>query len=147
MQKFLARLLVLGVGIYITYCFGQDAILPIVYRFTGEVTEGRISGFAASNGVSINRDGDLVKGRKPAPRKPAFMYHVGPSATDSLEGTSSTAAFTLLSNYVLNEHVTVVYDPNSPSKAYIIGFQLIIGALICVSLGLFGIKMGITGRA
>jgi hypothetical protein len=147
MTKLFFRILLIGLGLFLTYTFGKDALLPMYYRVTGTVVEGRISGFLAGRGSqSVQRGSDGVRNGKRRARRPAFVYPTAPGGRDSLEGRASTGAFFTFSNYELNERVTVVYNPRDPTDAYIIGFQIFIGALLCVLLALYALKIGITGR-
>jgi hypothetical protein len=148
MVKLFFRIAFIGLGLFVTYSFGKDALLPIYYRVTGTVVEGRISGFLAGRvGPSVQPEPDGIRNGKRRARRPAFMYPTAPGGRDSLEGRSSTGAFFVFTNYELNERVTVVYSSNDPKEAYILGFQMIIGAFLCVALGLYALKIGITGRA
>jgi hypothetical protein len=147
MKKLIIQIAMLGLGIFITYTFGRDAFLPIRYRLTGTVVEGRISGFLAGRGSgTVLTESDGVRSGKRRARKPVFVYPASASGMDSLESRSSTAALTLISNYKMHERVTVVYHPDQPQEAYLFGFQIITGALLCVILGLYACKIGVTGR-
>jgi Protein of unknown function (DUF3592) len=144
MLKFFFRIALFGLGLFLAYTFGQDFVSPLRHRMTGTTVEGRISGFLAGrHSPSVQREPDGVRKGKRRARRPVFVYPVG---TDSLEARSSTGAMLTLFNYSLNERVTVVYNPNDPKDAYIYGFQVLLGAFLCICLALYMIKIGLTGR-
>lgn len=146
MLKLFFRVMLLGLGLFLSYIFGKEIIEPIQFKTTGVQVEGRVHGFVAGRGKgSIQPEATGVRKGKRRARRPAFMYPVAVGSTDSLEGRSSTAA--LFSNYALNEKVTVVFDPKAPQHAYIFGWQLIFMAILCTLLGLYMVKIGLTGRA
>lgn len=141
------RVLLFGLGVFLTYTFARNTFEPLWYKVSGHTVEGRISGFLAGrNSPSVQREPDGVRKGKRKARRPVFLYPVAPGSKDSLEARSATAALTTISNYALHERVTVVVDKNAPEKAYIFGFQLIIGSLLAMLLGLFMIRLGLLWR-
>jgi hypothetical protein len=145
MLKLIFRILLLGLGIFVAYSFGQDMVSPLRYKFTGTQTEGRVSGFLAGrNSPSVQREPDGVRKGKRRARRPVFTFAT--PAGDSVEVRSSTGALFTFSNYALNERVTVVHENGNPQNAYIFGFQPVLTAFLCLLLGLYMIKIGITGR-
>lgn len=148
MLKFIFRLAFLGLGLFVTYEFGKDALLPIWYRATGTCVEGRISGFLAGrNSPSVQREPDGVRKGKRRARRPVVMYPIAAGAADSLECRSSTGTFFTFSNYELDERVPVVFSKNDPAHAHIFGWQLIGMSLLVTLLGLFMLRMAVLGRA
>jgi hypothetical protein len=147
MLKFIFRVLLFGLGLFITYLFGRDTFEPIWHRATGTVVEGRISGFLAGrNAPSVQRESDGVRKGKRRARRPVFVYPTTPNGRDSLEARSRTATLSTLSNYALNERVTVVFDKKDPSNAHIFGVQLVIGSFFATLLGLYMVRIGVLGR-
>lgn len=147
MLKFIFRILLFGLGIFLTYTFGRDTLEPLWHRMTGTAVEGRISGFLAGrNSPSVQREPDGVRKGKRRARRPVFVYPTAPDSRDSLEARSSTSAFFTFSNYGLHERVTVVFAKNSPENAHIFGWQLIGGAFLCTLLGLYMVRIGVLGR-
>jgi hypothetical protein len=141
------RVLLFGLGVFLTYTFARNTFEPLWYRISGHTVEGRISGFLAGRKApSVQREPDGVRKGKRKARRPVFVYPVMPGSVDSLEARSATAALTTISNYALHERVTVVMDKGSPEKAYIFGFQLITGSLLAMLLGLFMIRLGLLWR-
>lgn len=141
------RVLLLGLGVFLTYTFARNTFEPLWYRVNGHTVEGRISGFLAGRkSPSVQREPDGVRKGKRKARRPVFLYPVMPGSKDSLEARSATAALTTISNYSLNEQVTVVIDRKDPAKAYIYGFQLIAGSFLAMLLGLFMIRLGLLWR-
>jgi hypothetical protein len=146
MLKFVFRILLFGLGLFLTYSFGRDTMLPIWYRMTESRTEGRISGFLAGrHAPSVQREADGVRKGKRRARRPVFKY-AAPHLTDSLEAHTSTSATLLFGNYSLHERVTVVFKKEDPTHAYILGIQIIFTALACTLLGLYMIRIGVLGR-
>lgn len=141
------RVLLVGLGVFLTYTFARNTFEPIWYKVSGHTVEGRISGFLAGrNSPSVQREPDGVRKGKRKARRPVFLYPVVPGSKDSLEARSATAALTTINNYALHERVTVVVDKNAPEKAYIFGFQLMIGSFLAMLLGLFMIRLGLLWR-
>ncbi len=146
MLKLFFQVLLLGLGAFLTYSFGQDMLAPIRYKATGSTVEGRISGFLAGrNTPSVQREPDGVRKGKRRARRPVFRYPTAPDAVDSLEARGSTGALFTVFNYALYEKVTVVFEKGNPANAHIFGFQPIFTAFLCTLLGLYMIKIGITG--
>lgn len=136
-----------GLGVFVTYSFGMDAVAPIRYRVTGTCVEGRISGFLAGrNSPSVQREPDGVRKGKRRARRPVFVYPTASGATDSLEARSRSGTLFTFLNYDLNERVTVVFDPKEPTTAYIFGFWVIISSFLLTLLGLYMIRMGLLGK-
>lgn len=147
MTKIIFRILFLGLGVFTTYSFGRDTVEPIWHRLTGACVEGRISGFlAGKNSPSVQREPTGVRKGKRRARRPVFVYPVASGATDSLEARSSTGGFLLFGSYELNEHVSVVFNKNNPANAYLFGGQLILMAFLVTLLGLYMIRIGLTGK-
>jgi hypothetical protein len=147
MLKFIARIGLFGVGLFVTYMFGRDTIEPIWYSATGVQVEGRISGFLAGrNHPSVQREPDGVRKGKRRARRPVFVFPTAPNGTDSLEARSSTRVLATFSNYALHERVTVVFPKDNPQNAHILGWQLIGVAFLCTLFGLYMTYMGLTGR-
>lgn len=147
MLKFIFRVLLFGLGLFITYNFGRDTLEPVWHRLTGVTVEGRISGFLAGrNAPSVQREPDGLRKGKRRARRPVFMYPAAPDGLDSLEARSKTAAFFTFSNYALHERVTVVFARNEPSNAHIFGGQLIAMAFLGALLGLYMLRIGLLGR-
>lgn len=147
MIKAIFRLLMLGLGLFTTYTFGRDTVAPLWYRVAGVAAEGRISGFLAGrNSPSIQREPTGVRKGKLRARRPVFTYPTAPGALDSLEARSSTGGFLVFGHFELNDRVTVVYSKKDPSDAHLFAFQLILTAFLVTLLGLYMIRIGITGR-
>lgn len=141
------RVLLFGLGVFLTYTFARNTFEPLWYKISGHTVEGRISGFLAGrNAPSVQREPDGVRKGKRKARRPVFVYPIAPGSKDSLETRSATTALTTISNYALNEQVTVVIDKKDPAKAYIYGFQLIAGSFLAMLLGLFMIRLGLLWR-
>lgn len=147
MLKIVFRILLFGLGVFVTYTFGRDTVEPLWYRVAGVQVEGRISGFLAGrNSPSVQREPDGVRKGKRRARRPVFVYPTATGVTDSLEGRSSTSASLILGNYALHDRVSVVFPKNNPQNAYIFGFQVIGLAFLCTLLGLYMIRMGLLGK-
>lgn len=148
MLKIVFRILIAGLGLFITYTFGRDTVEPIWFRLSGQCVEGRISGFLAGRvSPSVQREPQGVRKGKTRARRPVFTYPLAPGAIDSLEGRSSTSAFLMFGNYELNERVTVVFAKNAPTHAHIFGKQLLLSAFLATLFGLYMIRMGVLGKA
>jgi hypothetical protein len=147
MLKLIFRILMLGVGLFLSYTFGQDTCLPIWHRMSGVQVEGRISGFLAGRkSPSVQREPDGVRKGKRRARRPVFVFPLAAGSADSLEARSSTSATILFGNYALHERVPVVFAAGKPENAHIFGWQLIGAAFLCTLLGLYMIRIGVLGR-
>jgi hypothetical protein len=144
---FIFRILLFGLGLFVTYSFGRDTVEPIWHSLTGTRVEGRISGFLAGrNSPSVQRDPDGVRKGKNRARRPVFTFPTSAGGLDSLEARSSSSTFFAFSNYKMNERVTVVFANNEPAHAHILGFQLIATSFILTLLGLYMIRLGALWR-
>jgi hypothetical protein len=148
MTRFIFRILLVGLGLFLTYTFGKEALQPFEQRATGVCVQGRISGFLAGrNAPSVQREPDGVRKGKRRARRPVYVYPTAPGSRDSLEARSSTSATILFGNYDLNDRVTVVFDRENPANAHIWGFQVIAIAFVLVLFGLYMIRLGVLWRA
>lgn len=145
MLKFFFRLALFGLGLFLGYVFGGSALKTIWYRASAEQAEGRVIGFVAGRGRSIQTESTGVRKGKRRARRPAFTF-LPAGATDSLTVKSNTGALLTFTQYELHEKVKVVYRKDKPEDAYIFGVQIIITQLLCLLLALYMIKIGITGR-
>lgn len=147
-MKLLFRILILGLGLFICYYFGKDAVLPAWYRATGTTVEGRISGFVAGRGKgSVQPEATGVRNGKRRNRKLVFRYPVAVAATDSLEARSLNGGLGILGNMDLHERVTVVFPKNKPAEAYILSGSVMLTSVLLFLFGLFMVRMGLTGKA
>lgn len=145
MVKFLFCLAMLGLGLFLAYIFGGSALKAIWYRTAGESVEGRVIGFVAGRGRSIQMEGTGMRKGKTRARRPAFRF-LPPGASDSLTVKSNAGALFTFTQYQLGEKVKVVFSKDNPEDAYIFGLQIIITQMLCLLLALYMIKIGITGR-
>jgi hypothetical protein len=147
MLKIIFRILFLGLGLFTTYSFGRDTFEPLWHRLTGTCVEGRIVGFLAGKySPSVQPEPTGVRKGKRRARRPVFAYPVAPGAVDSLQARSSTGGFLIFGSYTLNEHVSVVFNKNNPANAYLFGWELMLTAFFVTLLGLFMIRIGLTGK-
>lgn len=146
MLKVFFRIAFVALGLYLSYVFGGSAAKSIWYRVSGAYTEGRVIGFVAGRGRSIQMEGTGVRKGKTRARRPAFRF-VAAGQPDSITVRSNVGVLLSFSQYELNERVTVVYNKNQPDDAYLFGFQIIMTQLLCLLLALFMLKIGITGKA
>ncbi len=148
MMKFLLRLGLLGLGAWLLYTFGGYMVKTIWYRASGEVVEGRVSGFLAGRyGATIQEKSTAIRGGRLKARRPAFQYPIAAGATDSLEGRSKLGVLFTFSQYEMNERVTVVFAKNQPKDAYIFGWELIFVNLLLSLFAAYMMSMGIRGKA
>lgn len=145
MLKLFFRAALVGLGLFLGYIFGGAAFKTIWYRIGGSNTEGRVIGFVAGRGRSIQEKSTGVRKGKTRARRPAFRF-AAPGSSDSLTVKSGTGALFTFSQYELNERVPVVFSRDNPEDAYIFGFQIIIAQLLCLLFALYMIKIGVTGR-
>jgi Protein of unknown function (DUF3592) len=146
MLKFIFRIALFGLGLFVCYVFGGSALKTIGYRFTGESVQGKVIGFMnARRGTTVFQEGVSNTGKRRA-RRPVFQYPVAAGSTDSLTVKSSTGVFFSFTQYDLNEKVTVVFSKNDPQDAYLFGFQVLLMQLLVLLLGLYMLKIGITGK-
>ncbi|NUO03433.1 MAG: hypothetical protein HUU01_22705 [Saprospiraceae bacterium] len=147
MTKLFFRLALLGLGCFLLYTFGEDTIKTIWYRATGEVVEGRISGFLAGrNNPSVQLESTGVRKGKRRARRPVFRYPVAEGAKDSLEGRSGASAFFTFTQYDLHERVSVVFAKGKPEDAYLFGIQMILANTLLSLFAIYMMSIGIRGR-
>lgn len=145
MLKIFFRIALLGLGLFLAWIFGGSAAKTIWYRSAGQQAEGRVIGFVAGRGRSIQTESTGVRKGKRRARRPAFRF-LPAGAADSLTVKSNTGAMFTFSQYELGEKVKVVFRKDNPEDAYIFGLQIIITQLLCLLLALYMIKIGITGK-
>lgn len=147
MTKLFFRLAFLGLGGFLLYAFGGDTVKTVWYRVTGEVVEGRISGFLAGrNSPSVQLESTGVRNGRLKARRPVFRYPVADGATDSLEGRSGAATFFTFTQYVLNERVPVVFAKGKPEDAYLFGIQMILMNTLLSLFSIYMMSIGIRGK-
>lgn len=147
MTKLFFRLAFIGLGGFLLYAFGGDTVKTVWYRATGEVVEGRISGFLAGrNNPSVQQESTGVRKGKRKARRPVFRYPVAEGATDSLEGRSGAATFFTFTQYDLHERVPVVFAKGKPEDAYLFGIQMILMNTLLSLFALYMMSIGIRGR-
>ena len=147
MLKFIFRLLFVGLGLFCAYTFGRDAFEPLWFRMSGTAVEGRISGFLAGRySPSVQREPTGVRKGKTRARRAVFVYPTTAGGLDSLEARSGTSSFLIFGQFDLNERVTVVFNPESPTNAHIFSLKQMFTAFLIMLFGLFILWMGVTGR-
>lgn len=147
MLKLVFRILMFGLGIFITYSFGSSFIKPLMYRFTGEKVEGKIIGFLAGrNTPSVQQESTGVRKGKRKARRPVFRYPKALGSMDSVISRSDAAPFFTFTQYELGESVAVVFPKNDPEKGYIFGFQIILMDLLLMCLGVLMLYIGVGGK-
>ena len=147
MIKLFFRLAFLGLGGFLLYIFGGNTVKTVWYRATGEVVEGRISGFLAGrNTPSVQLESTGVRNGKRRARRPVFQYPVAVGAKDSLEGRSDAATFFTFTQYDLHERVPVVFAKGKPEDAYLFGIQMILVNTLLSLFSLYMMSIGIRGR-
>jgi hypothetical protein len=146
MLKFIFRIAFIVLGLFLVYVFGGAAAKTVWYQVAGSYSEGRVIGFVAGRGRSIQEEGTGVRKGKTRARRPAFRFAVA-GQPDSVTVISGTSVLFTFSQYALHERVPVVYSKSRPDDAYIFGIQILLMQLLCLLLALFMIKMGVTGRA
>ena len=147
MLKLIFRILLIGLAVFIFYTFGTGFVKTVWYRMTGVVVEGRVSGFLAGrNTPSVQMEPTGIRKGKRKARRPVFTYPVSVNATDSLTGRSDTGVLFTFSQFSLNEHVTVVFDPDNPADSFIFSGQLLLMNFLLILFGFFVLYMGISGK-
>ena len=148
MIKFIFRIALFGLGLFVCYSFGNSFIKPLMYRFSGEKVEGKIVGFLAGRyGPSVQQKSTGVRNGKRISRRPVFRYPITLGSKDSVTSRSDVAPFFSFTQYELGETVTVVFPKNDPQNGYIYGFQLILMDLLVLCLGIFMLYIGIGGKS
>ena len=146
MRKFIFRILLTGVAVFILYIFFGNLVKTFTYRLTGEAVEGRIVGFVAGrSGKTMTDEGSGVRNGKRKARRPFFRYPITEGSTDSLTERSDVSAMSI-ANYEIGESVTVVFPKGKPQDSHLFGIQVILMNILASIIGFFALYMGITGR-
>lgn len=147
MLKFVLRLLLIGLALFILYVFGRSTTKTLWYRMAGTVVEGRVSGFLAGKyGASVQQEATAIRNGRRKARRPVYQYPVSENGLDSLTGKSEVATLLSFSQFELNEQVTVVFDPENPQDSYIFSGQLLLTGLLLILFGCYVLYMGVTGK-
>lgn len=147
MIKFIFRIALFGLGLFVTYSFGSSFIKPLMYRFSGEKVEGKIIGFLAGRYTpSVQQGSTGVRNGRTKARRPVFRYPKAVGSTDSLTSRSDASAFFSFTQYELGETVSVVFSKNNPQNGYIYGFQLILMDFLLAGLGVLMLYIGVGGK-
>ncbi|MDZ4681543.1 MAG: hypothetical protein SH848_11285 [Saprospiraceae bacterium] len=132
---------------FLLYAFGSDTAKTVWFRATGEVVEGRISGFLAGrNSPSVQLESTGIRNGKRKARRSVFRYPVAEGATDSLEGRSGAATFFTFTQYDLHECVPVVFAKGKPQDAYLFGTQMILMNTLLSLFAGYMMSIGIRGK-
>ena len=137
-----------GLGIFITYTFGKDTVLPVWHKMTGVSVEGKVAGFLAGRGASktvVNEPTGVRKGKRRS-RRIVFRYPSAPGSTDTLQNHSSMGTFMLFGTFETGDTVPVVFAEDNPAEGRIFNGQLIFLAFLGSLLGLYMIRIGLLGR-
>lgn len=147
MLRWLVRLGLLGLALWLVPKGAQEVGWPVYYRLTGTVVEGEVIGFLAGRYVRSVQPGNtaLRNGRRIA-RPPVFRYPGVPRGVASYEGRAPTAFTFSFVPYELGEKVTVVFPAGQPQRAYLFEAGALAGGLLFFCFGLFCSYVGLGGR-
>lgn len=148
MTKLFFRIMLFGLGIFLTFIFGKDMALPVWHKMTGVQVEGKVAGFLAGRGATktvVSEPTGVRKGKRRA-RRIVFRYPSAPGGMDTLENHSSVGTFILFGTFETGETVPVVFAKDNPTEGRIFNGQMIFLAFLCTLLGLYMVRIGVLGR-
>jgi len=146
-MKFVLRLALLGLGIWMLVMGWQTAYHPIYYRIVGTVVEGEVMGFLAGRySPSIQPENTAVRNGHRIARRPAYKYPATVGATPNLMGKANGAFTFSFYPYELGEKVTVVFPTGQPEQSYLFAASTIGGGLLFMGFGLWCFYLGVGGK-
>jgi hypothetical protein len=147
MLRWLVRLGMLGLAVWLIPKGAQEAGWPVYYRLTGTVVEGEIIGFLAGRHVrSVQPENTAMRNGHRIARPPVFRYPALPGGPASLQGRAPNAFTFSFVPYELGEKVTVVFPAGQPRHAQLFEAGALAGGVLFFGFGLLCGYIGLGGR-